>query len=46
MTKKQMKEKAKQNRVWWDMPLVTIFHKSKKDYNRQKAKSDLRKGVY
>lgn len=35
MTKKQAKEKAKQNRVWFPMNLGTRTHKNPKDYNRK-----------
>lgn len=36
MTKRQAKEKAKANRVWFNMNTGTRTHKSKKDYHRKK----------
>lgn len=45
MTKKQLKAEARKHRVWFDMPLGTITHKSKKDYNRQSNKSDCKKAL-
>ncbi len=38
MTKKQEKEKNKQNRVFIPMNTGTRTHKSKKDYNRKEGK--------
>lgn len=43
MTKRQAKEKAKANRVWFDMNTGTRTHKSKKDYRRKKNWRDWQK---
>lgn len=43
MTKKQIKEKNKQNRVRTMFNTGTRVHKSKKDYNRKEGKNLLQK---
>ena len=45
MTKKQQKAKNQINRVTVNMNLSTKVFKSKKDYNRNKSKNELRKVV-
>lgn len=41
--KNEKKERAKRNRVWWDMNTGTITHKDKKHKSRQERKKDLKK---
>lgn len=45
MTKKQEKEKNKQNRVFIPMNTGTRTHKSKKDYNRKENKKIAENGI-